>query len=60
VEFFEKMAKTFPDSIDVKIHLADAYTQVGRKDDARKTIDPVTAVFPYNLLAKKIAANLSK
>jgi hypothetical protein len=60
VELFEKMAKAFADSIDVKIHLADAYLQVGRKDDARKTIEPVTAAFPYNLLAKKIAANLSK
>ena len=60
IELFEKMAKTFPDSIDVKIHLADAYTQVGRTDDARRTIDPVTAAFPYNLLAKKIATNLSK
>jgi predicted Zn-dependent protease len=60
VELFEKMAKTFPDSIDVKIHLADAYIQVGRKEDARRTIDPLTAAFPYNLLAKKIAANLSK
>ncbi len=60
VELFEKMAKTFPDSIDVRIHLADAYAQVGRKDEARRTIDPITSAFPYNLLAKRVAANLSK
>jgi tetratricopeptide (TPR) repeat protein len=60
VELFEKMATTFPDSIDVKIHLADAYKQVGRKDDASKTIELVAAAFPYNLLAKKIAATVAE
>ena len=60
VELFEKMAKTYPDSIDVKIHLADAYSQVGRRDEARKLIEPITAAFPSNLFAKKIAANLLK
>jgi tetratricopeptide (TPR) repeat protein len=58
VELFEKMAKTFPDSIDVKIHLADAYIQLDRMDEAEKLILPIVETAPSNLLAKKIAARL--
>jgi tetratricopeptide (TPR) repeat protein len=60
VLILEKMAKDFPDSADIKIHLADAYIRLDRKDDARRAIDSVTAAFPYNPLAKKVAAKLSK
>lgn len=51
----EKMTMDFPDSIDVKIHLADAYGKVGRPEDARGLIGPIIMNQPFNLLAKKIA-----
>lgn len=58
VTMFEKMVRTFPDSIDVKIHLADAYGTLGRRNDAQMILAPVVTTYPSNLLARKIAATL--
>jgi tetratricopeptide (TPR) repeat protein len=58
VILLEKMATDFPDSTDVKIHLADAYSKVGRSEDAYRLITLVTKANPSNLLARKIAAKL--
>jgi hypothetical protein len=58
VTLFEQMAARFPDSIDVKIQLADAYMRVGRKDDGRKLIEPIAAARPDNLLARKVAMGI--
>jgi predicted Zn-dependent protease len=51
----QNMAKIFPDSIDVKIHLSDAYSKVGRSEEARRLIEPIVNSQPFNLLARKIA-----
>jgi hypothetical protein len=59
VVLLEKMITVFPDSVDVKIHLAEAYGKVGRKDDAKRVILPIVKEYPANLLARKIAAKLS-
>jgi hypothetical protein len=56
VALFEHMAMQYPDSIDVRIQLADSYSRVGRKDDGRKLIEPITAAHPDNLLARKVAS----
>lgn len=58
VAMLEKMAGTFPDSIDVKIHLADAYGTLGKRDDARMILAPIVTTYPLNLLARKVAATL--
>lgn len=58
VILLEKMEKDFPDSIDVKIHLSEAYIKVGRSEDAYRLIMPITKAYPSNLLARKIAAKL--
>lgn len=58
VVLLEKMANDFPDSIDVKIHLSEAYIKVGRSEDAYRLIMPITKAYPSNLLARKIAAKL--
>jgi hypothetical protein len=60
VALFEQMAARFPDSIDVKIQLADSYLRVGRKDDWRRLIEPVVAAHPHNLLAWKVAAGIRR
>lgn len=58
VILLEKLATTFPDSIDVRIHLSDAYIKIGRPEDARRLIIPIIQAFPSDLLARKIAAKL--
>lgn len=58
VVLLEKMAKDFPDSIDVKIHLSEAYMKVGRTEDASGIIMPIVKEYPDNLLTRKIAAKL--
>jgi hypothetical protein len=58
VILLEKMAMDFPDSIDVKIHLSEAYSKVGRTEDAYRLIMPITKAYPSNLLARRIAAKL--
>jgi tetratricopeptide (TPR) repeat protein len=55
VILLEKMATDFPDSIDVKIHLSEAYSKIGRSEDARYLIEPIVNSQPFNLLARKIA-----
>jgi len=55
----EKMAGQFPDSVDVKIHLAYAYRKTGRGADARRCIAPVVNDFPANLLARKTAKDIT-
>jgi tetratricopeptide (TPR) repeat protein len=59
IALFEKMIATFPDSVDVKIHLAEAYSKVKRKEDALRLIEPVVKTYPANLLARKIAERLN-
>jgi predicted Zn-dependent protease len=54
----EKMVKEFPDSADVRIHLADAYIRLDRYEEARNLILPIVKSDSLNLLAKKIAAKL--
>jgi hypothetical protein len=54
----EKMAALFPDSIDVTIHLADAYRKTGRLEEARNILFPLVKTHPSNLLARKFAAQL--
>jgi tetratricopeptide (TPR) repeat protein len=56
---FEKMTLTFPDSVDVKIHLSDAYSKVKRKEDARRLITQIVNSNPANLLARKISEQLN-
>ena len=58
VVLLEKMALDFPDSIDVKIHLSEAYGKVGRFNEAMEVIKPIIKAHPDNLLARKIAAEL--
>ena len=58
VLILEKMATDFPDSADVKIHLADAYIQLDRKDDALTLLSSILKSSPSNLLAQKIAGKL--
>lgn len=60
VVLLEKLADDFPDSIDVKIHLSEAYSKVGRSEDASRIITPIVQKFPSNLLARKIAAKLPR
>ncbi|NLD94660.1 MAG: tetratricopeptide repeat protein [Fibrobacter sp.] len=59
IVLFEKMISAFPDSVDVKIHLAEAYGKAGRKEDARQLIAPVVKEYPSNLLAWTIADRLA-
>ena len=54
----EKMANDFPDSADVRIHLADAYIRLARYEEASTLILPIVKSDSSNLLAKKIAAKL--
>jgi hypothetical protein len=58
VALLEKMAKMFPDSIEVNIHLAEGYLKTGQTEDARKLIVSLIKEAPFNLLAKKVAAKL--
>jgi hypothetical protein len=58
VLLLDKLATAYPDSIDVKIHLSEAYIKTDRVTDARKLIMPITKAYPSNLLARKIAAKL--
>jgi tetratricopeptide (TPR) repeat protein len=58
VVLLEKMKADFPDSIDVTIHLSNAYSKVGRREEARTLIEPILKTFPSNLLAQKVAAQL--
>ncbi len=59
IMLFEKMVTAFPDSVDVKIHLADAYNKVKRYEDAKRLITMVVKENPLNLLAKTIADKLT-
>ena len=54
----EKMTPEFPDSVDVKIHLARTYTKAGMTEEARNMIAPIVAALPLNLLARKVAAEI--
>ena len=56
VVLLEKMEQEFPDSIDVKIHLARAYRRSQRLTDARAVIQPIIQSHPKNLLARMIWA----
>jgi tetratricopeptide (TPR) repeat protein len=51
----EKMKEEFSDSVDVMIHLARAYVQTGRNDEARKIMAPVIEAHPENLFAQMAA-----
>lgn len=53
VALFRKMEQRFPDSIDVKIHLAQALHKNGNTGEAAALILPIAASSPSNLLAKK-------
>jgi hypothetical protein len=55
IVLLQNMAKIFPDSTDIKIHLSAAYSKVGRSEDARSLIEPIVNSQPFNLLARKIA-----
>ena len=55
IVLLQNMARIFPDSTDIKIHLSAAYSKVGRSEDARSLIEPVVNSQPFNLLARKIA-----
>ncbi|HMA65393.1 MAG: tetratricopeptide repeat protein [Fibrobacterota bacterium] len=59
IVLFEKMIPVFPDSIDVKTHLADAYGKAKRKEDAKRLIATVVKEYPANLLARTIAERLN-
>jgi predicted Zn-dependent protease len=56
VVMLEKMENDFPDSIDVKIHLAAAYRRAKRREDAFALIQPIVKAFPANLLAQRVLA----
>jgi tetratricopeptide (TPR) repeat protein len=58
IRMFEKLSKDFPDSLVVKIHLADAYARTNRRDEARALISPIVKSNPSNLFAAKVAAKL--
>lgn len=60
IAIFEKMTGVFPDSVDIKIHLAEAYGKAKRKEDALRLIDSVVKAYPTNLFARKTAARLIK
>jgi hypothetical protein len=60
VVVLETMAGQFPDSVDVKIHLAYAYGKAGREADARRCIEPLVKDCPDNLLARKISKDIEK
>jgi hypothetical protein len=60
VVMLEKTAGQFPDSADVKIHLAYVYWKAGRGADARRCIAPIVKCFPANLLARKVAKDVEK
>lgn len=51
------MARDFPDSIDGKILLSEAYGKVGRSGEALAIIELLIKVHPDNLLAWKAAAD---
>ncbi len=59
ITLFEKMITMFPDSVDVKTHLSDAYGKAKRKEDAKRLITSVVKEYPANLLARTIAERLS-
>jgi tetratricopeptide (TPR) repeat protein len=54
----QNLTRQFPDSSDVKIHLADAYIKTGNHEEARRLLDNVTKEQPHNLLAQKIVRKL--
>jgi predicted Zn-dependent protease len=56
----DKMAGQFPDSVDVRIHLAYAYWESGRGADARRLIAPIVKAYPANLLARKVAQDAAE
>lgn len=60
ITIFEKMTASFPDSVDIKIHLATAYSKAKRMEDAQRMIDSIVKAYPANLLARKTAEQLNK
>jgi tetratricopeptide (TPR) repeat protein len=50
----EKVKIDFPDSLEARVQLAQAYYRLGRKADARREIDGVIQVNPRHLLARLI------
>ena len=58
VALLEKMVVSFPDSVDIKIHLADGYHKVGKTVEARTIITPLLKTYPSNLFVKKVATKL--
>jgi hypothetical protein len=60
VVMLEKLAKDFPDSAEVKIHLADAYIRTGKRDEGRALILPIVQSNPSDLFAKKTAERLEQ
>jgi tetratricopeptide (TPR) repeat protein len=55
---FQKLSKDYPDSVEVRIHLADAYARTNKRDEARALIDPIVKSNPSNLFAAKVASKL--
>jgi predicted Zn-dependent protease len=54
----EALSKNFPDSSAVKIHLAEAYGRLGRRDEAQALILPIVKSNPSDLFAAMVAAKL--
>jgi tetratricopeptide (TPR) repeat protein len=60
IAIFDKMIASFPDSVDVKIHLANACIKAKRMEKAIRLLESVITDYPANLLAQKIAEQLDK
>ncbi|MCX7725967.1 MAG: tetratricopeptide repeat protein [Chitinispirillaceae bacterium] len=54
VTILEKMSYDFPDSVDVRIHLSEAYLRTGNIESSKRILKEVLEKHPSNLLAKKI------
>ena len=60
IVMLEQMAKDFPDSVEVRIHLADAYIRVGKREEARAIIIPIVQGNPSDLFAAKVASRVKE
>jgi len=55
----DSLARRFPDSAEVKIHLADACRKTGSPERGRMLIAQVLAANPQDLLAKRVSDSLN-
>lgn len=60
LELLQKLSVEYPDSTDVKIHLADSLRKNKKNDAAALLILPIVKSIPKNMLAQKVMKSIKK